>query len=137
MFRALTCPSSREKIIFTVRSQPVYCADVYRERKYQMLCEYNFSSWRCACQCSKHVEGNCVTNILLINRENCALKLVDEIILYYDARSKKYQIIIIIRIFYEKRPRSTAAFPALTSCNNCICMTYLLLTLVAYPEILF
>ena len=23
-------------------SQPVYCADVYRERRYQMLCEYNF-----------------------------------------------------------------------------------------------
>ena len=28
-------------------------------------------------------------NILLMNKENCALKLVDEIILYYDARSKK------------------------------------------------
>ena len=27
-----------------VRSQPLYCADVYRERRYQMLCEYNFSS---------------------------------------------------------------------------------------------
>ena len=27
-----------------VRSQPVYCADIYRERRYQMLCEYNFSS---------------------------------------------------------------------------------------------
>ena len=27
-----------------VRSQPVYCADVYRERRYQMLFEYNFSS---------------------------------------------------------------------------------------------
>ena len=25
------------------------------------------------------------------NKENCALKLVDEIILYYDARSKKHQ----------------------------------------------
>ena len=32
-----------------VRSQPVYCADVYREPRYQMLCEYNFSSWRWAC----------------------------------------------------------------------------------------
>ena len=32
-----------------VRSQPVYCAAVYRERRYQMLCEYNFSSWRWAC----------------------------------------------------------------------------------------
>jgi len=28
---------------------------------------------------------------LLMKKENCALKLVDEIILYYDARSKKHQ----------------------------------------------
>ena len=41
---------------------------------------------------SKNVEDNGVTNILLMNKENCALKLVDEIILYYDARSKKHQI---------------------------------------------
>ena len=27
-----------------------------------------------------------------MNKENCTLKLVDEIILYYDARSKKHQI---------------------------------------------
>ena len=27
-----------------------------------------------------------------MNKENCALKLVDEIILYYDARSIKHQI---------------------------------------------
>ena len=26
-----------------------------------------------------------------MNKENCALKLVDEIILYYDARSQKHQ----------------------------------------------
>ena len=37
-------------------------------------------------------EDNNVTNVLLTNTENCALKLVDEIILYYDARSKKHQI---------------------------------------------
>ena len=30
-----------------------------------------------------------------MNKENCALKLVDEIILYYDARSKKHQITIM------------------------------------------
>ena len=40
-------------------------------------------------QCT--VEDNNVTNILLMNKENFALKLVDEIILYYDARSKKHQ----------------------------------------------
>jgi len=34
-----------------------------------------------------------VTNILLMNKENCALNLVDEIILYYDTRSKKHQIV--------------------------------------------
>ena len=39
----------------------------------------------------KHVEDNNVTNILLTNKENCALNLVDEIIIYYDARSKKHQ----------------------------------------------
>ena len=115
MFRVLTCPSSGGKIVFTqhllsslsvniahytVRSQPVYCADVYRERRYQMLCEYNFSSWRWACQCSKHVEDNSVTNILLMNKENCALKLVDEITLYYDARSKKHQMADLWRDFW-------------------------------------
>ena len=34
--------------------------------------------------------------------QNCALKSVDEIILYYDARSKKHQMEINI----EKRPSS-------------------------------
>ena len=34
---------------------------------------------------------NSVTNTLLMNKENCALKLVDEIILYYDARAKKHK----------------------------------------------
>jgi len=29
-----------------------------------------------------------VTNILLTNKEGCALRLVDEIVIYYDARSK-------------------------------------------------
>ena len=27
-----------------LHSTPVYCAAIYRERRYQMLCEYNFSS---------------------------------------------------------------------------------------------
>ena len=30
-----------------------------------------------------------------MNKENCELKLVDEIILYYDARSKKHQIEVL------------------------------------------
>ena len=33
-----------------------------------------------------------MTYMLLLN---CALKLVDEIILYYDARSKKHQIAVL------------------------------------------
>ena len=37
-------PRHVSSINIRVRSQPVYCADVYRERRYQMLCEYNFSS---------------------------------------------------------------------------------------------
>ena len=36
--------------------------------------------------------------ILLMNKENCALKLVDEIILHYDAQSIKHQTI------YEASP---------------------------------
>ena len=31
-----------------------------------------------------------------MNKENCALKLVDEIILYYDARSKERQILLVV-----------------------------------------
>ena len=30
-----------------------------------------------------------------MNKENCALKLVDEIIIYYDARSRKHQIKVV------------------------------------------
>jgi len=32
-----------------VCSHPAYCTAVYRERRYQMLCEYNFSSWIWTC----------------------------------------------------------------------------------------
>jgi len=31
-----------------------------------------------------------------MNKENWALKLVDEVILYYDARSKKHQTVWIV-----------------------------------------
>ena len=30
-----------------------------------------------------------------MNKENCALKLVHEIILYYDAQSKKHEILLL------------------------------------------
>ena len=57
MFRALTCPSSGGKIIFTQQLVSSLSVNV----------------------CPVH----------WLRAENCALKLVDEIILYYDARSKK------------------------------------------------
>ena len=68
MFRALTRPSSGGKIVFTQHLVSSLSVNV------------------CTVHCSKHVEDNSVKNILLMNKENCALKLVDEIILYYDAR---------------------------------------------------
>jgi len=50
------CKRLHSTLVESGLSQPVYCADVYRD--------------------------NSVTNILLMNKENCALKLVDEITLY-------------------------------------------------------
>ena len=44
----------------------------------------------------KRLHSTLVENILLMTKENCALKLVDEIILYYDARSKKLQISALV-----------------------------------------
>ena len=42
-----------------------------------------------------------------MNKENCALKLVDEIILYCDARSKKHQTILkrlqMFKIGYRRK----------------------------------
>ena len=40
-----------------------------------------------------------------MNKENCALKLVDEIILYYDARSKK-NIKLLGLYKYEHNPQT-------------------------------
>ena len=57
-----------------------------------MLCLCSCSCWGWACQGPKHVEDSNVTYMLLVN---CALKLVQEVILYYDARSEKHQIIIL------------------------------------------
>ena len=48
--------------------------------------------------CSKYFQAT--TGVVLFHQptlmHNCALKLVDEIILYYDARSKKYQITEVV-----------------------------------------
>ena len=77
MFRALTCPSSGGVVYSRLE-----------ERGYQMLCLYSCSYWGWACQGPKHVEDSNVTYMFILN---CALKLVEEIILYYDARSKKHK----------------------------------------------
>jgi len=45
-----------------------------------------------------------------MNKENCALKLVDEIILYYDAWSKKYQITKSQLYISRKRKTRVHAF---------------------------
>ena len=42
-----------------------------------------------------------------MNKENCALKLVDEIIIFYDARSKKHQIVIVQSDFQKMLSPST------------------------------
>jgi len=63
-------------------------AHLIPERGYQMLCLCICSSWGWACQGPKHIEDDSVTYMLLLN---CALKLVEEIILYCDARSKKHK----------------------------------------------
>ena len=42
---SFTSPPVRHRVPqHSERSSPVYCTAVYRERRYQMLCEYNFSS---------------------------------------------------------------------------------------------
>ena len=75
MFRALTCPSSGGKIVFTqhlVSSLSVNVCTVHWLR----------------------------ADILLMNKENCALKLVDEIILYHCSSenfSKKKKIMCYVR----------------------------------------
>jgi len=60
MFRASTCPSSGGKF----QSEDTRCcvSTIFPPE-------------------DGHVEDNSVTNILLMNKENCAIKLVDEIIL--------------------------------------------------------
>ena len=69
-------PSSSYTYFRTLHSTGVVCSRLV-ERGYQMLCLCSGSSWRWACKGLKHVEDN-VTYMLLLN---CALKLVDEIIL--------------------------------------------------------
>ena len=68
------------------------------EQEYRMLCLCSCFSWGWACQGPKHVEDCNVTYMLILN---CALKLVEEIILYYDARSKKHQIPCTVLLNYQ------------------------------------
>ena len=81
-------PRSSKRLYTTPLSTGVVYSRL-EERGYQMLCLCSCSSWRWACQGPKLVEDSSVTYMFILN---CALKLVEEIILYYDARSKKHQI---------------------------------------------
>ena len=69
MFRALTCPSSGGTTAQTQHLVSLLSEDGH-------------------VKAPKHVEDSNVTYMLLLN---CALKLVEEIFLYYDARSKKHK----------------------------------------------
>ena len=102
MFRALTCPSSGGKIVFTqhlVSSLSVNVCTIHRLRADCRCCVNTiFPPEDGHVNARKNVEDNSVTNILLMNKENCVLKLVDKIIVYYDARSKnikKHQILYL------------------------------------------
>ena len=55
-----------------------------------------------------------------MNRENCALKLVDEIILYNDARSKKHQIANVCHCTRFKIDALIQRAPSVTH-NNSYC----------------
>ena len=86
-------PRSHKRLYTTpVESRPAVSTGVVysrlEDRGYQMLCLCSCSSWGWTCQGPKHVEDGSVTYMLLLN---CTLKLVNEIILYYNARSKKHQ----------------------------------------------
>ena len=67
MFRALTCPSSGGKIVFTQHLLSSLSVNV------------------------STVVHNSVTNILLMNKENCALKLVDLIKIMYGCCKHAYK----------------------------------------------
>ena len=72
----------------------MYCADLYRSEDTRCCVNTIFPPEDGHVNARNMSRINSVRNILLINKENCALKLVDEIILYYDARSKKHQITV-------------------------------------------
>ena len=93
-------PRSHKRLYTTPLSTGVVYTRL-EERGYQMLGLCSCSSWGWACQGPKHVEDSNVTYMSLLN---CALKLVEEIILYYDARLKKHQITfwsIYLEIFFD------------------------------------
>ena len=79
IFRRTNCTHTASSIVALckrlhstpVESRLLCRATVYSERRYQMLCVYNWSSWRWACWCSKHVEECSVTYILLMNKALC------------------------------------------------------------------
>ena len=63
-----------------------------------------------------------------MNKENCTLKLIDEIILYHDARSKKHQI---FREMYTFNVIPRMRLPI----NRIEGESYFTRTMLSYPEI--
>ena len=92
MFRALTCPSSGGKIVFTQHLVSSLSVNV---------CTVHWLS-----------EDNNVTNILLMNKENCALKLVDEIILSVNSLDSAVcsQPVYCATVYIERRYQMLCAY---------------------------
>ena len=111
MFRALTCPSAGGKIVFTqnlvswlsvnvctvhwLRALNQCTVQAFTESDDTRCCVNTIFLLKMGMLMLETCRGNSVTNILLMDKENCALKLVDEIILYYDVRSKKHQTVFL------------------------------------------
>ena len=70
-----------------------------------------------------------MTNIFLRNKENCALKLVDEIILYYDARSIKHQL--LEPLFF---PHTVMTYEIIILCSCTLFTASVLMTLCNHNQ---
>ena len=89
-----------------------------------MLCEYNFSSLKMCMLMLETFEDNSVTNILLMNKENCALKLVDEIIPSHNAYSNNvyYTKYFLFAGTLRRRADDTVCYVAVYDAVHCSCL---------------
>ena len=95
-FRALTCPSSGGQIVFSQHLVSTLSVNGCTVHQCTLQPFTESDDIRCCVNiifppedghvnARKHVEDNSVTNILLMNKENCALKLVDEITIFLES----------------------------------------------------